>query len=555
MLRSGHLNSGATDLLIGSGTRLTFGLIDFSYGNGSGTIGQAFSNGTLEGAFSRGTTIAMSSGVANPTQFVLDDASEVTLAGVELSVVNQKVTKLAFHNESSLKLNILDGCLALAGQSMVHIENAKLVATITNAEWAPGQKPNVSGTINFLSINVNSGILAISPGCVAHIVTGRLKATDLTLNSLQTPIITGPLSVVSCEIAADDRLIITDQLGLTTAAGSRIEANNSLSVVSGASYLIGTAVIDAHFRDFGTADKSFSICEGSLHLPLQVSSGGVVTSPYTQSSGGVAMVADRDCFTIQASRLIAALPSGGVTNAKVQATVGITNGKILPGSSVEALWSASIDSFVISTVVPATLQKPKGDDNDARLFPVRVQAALSVAATARHAFSASPLKFSGGKISTNVAFPLDIVVTIPPGAGEYRDRDDVSKGGKGGGDEYSHSQEVWRDKFGFSTYHFYLMPRDYTFSCNIKLINEGSALNFGMSDMSTTDPFNEHEAWCTDGGGLNSIITALAGSLFGPLGAACGYIAVEKVEDLAKTHVPEMIRSRLGSQSFNTIIQ
>ena len=451
-LLDGHLNSDRADLLVSSGSQITFSSIDFRLESGSESAGggeaepgisfQRFGDGTLKGAFSSGTTLVLSSGTANPTSLVLDSGSEVTLGGLELSIEHKNVSKLAFHNESVLKLNVLDGQLALAGKSFVHIQNAQLSATFTNAEWQPGKRPNVTGEILLLSVNVSGGVIEAGSSSTLHIVTGRVKASNLTLNSLHDPIITGPISELSCEIASGDRVTISDDVSMTTGNGSRLSAVNSLQLAAGKSFLSGKMTIDVNFRDLGTRDGSFVVSDGKAHFPLQVSEGGVLTSPYKQAADGSFVVEARDRFNIEASRLTAKAKSG-----ELRATVKMSEGKVLPGQppSVDALWSGTFEDFVVNAVVPETLQRVPGHD-DARIFPVRMQARLDTGAGARRSFANQAIAFRSGKFVADVAFPLDIIIEVPQGGGEYKDRDDVSKGTEGGNDEYSHSQEVWRDK-------------------------------------------------------------------------------------------------------------
>ena len=308
--------------------------------------------------------------------------------------------------------------------------------------------------------------------------------------------------------------------------------------------------IDVNFRDLGTRDGSFVVSDGKAHFPLQVSEGGVLTSPYKQAADGSFVVEARDRFNIEASRLTAKAKSG-----ELRATVKMSEGKVLPGQppSVDALWSGTFEDFVVNAVVPETLQRVPGHD-DARIFPVRMQARLDTGAGARRSFANQAIAFRSGKFVADVAFPLDIIIEVPQGGGEYKDRDDVSKGTEGGNDEYSHSQEVGRDKALLSTYHFYLMPRTYKFSVKLSIKSDNNSLRLSVSDPHTDDPFSEHQAWCTDGGGLNKVFGALVGSVFGPLGAILGFGVVEKVEDQAKKQVPATIRTTLGQQSFTTIV-
>jgi hypothetical protein len=263
---------------------------------------------------------------------------------------------------------------------------------------------------------------------------------------------------------------------MTTGAGSEFKALDSLKLQTGKSYVAGRIVLDVFFDRFGTTDNAFAVTAGTAHFPLMVDDQGILTSPYTERSpNGQLVVQAGDRFKVEGKLSGSGNYAPGPRDQQpavsargdLRANLRITEGVISPGPSIDADFSGDFTSLAVDATFPSAVYKPQGDNHEERMYPVRMNARLSDEPGIKNSFSGARVSFKGGKMVADVQFPLNLKITVPEGAGEYKDKDDISKGGDG---RHSKSQEVWRDKFGdtplgaVATLHFHLMPR--TYSCN-----------------------------------------------------------------------------------------
>jgi hypothetical protein len=135
---------------------------------------------------------------------------------------------------------------------------------------------------------------------------------------------------------------------------------------------------------------------------------------------------------------------------------------------------------------------------------------------------------------------------VPPGHGEYKDKDHPENGTDGpGDDELKNAQEVVRDKYLMSVVHAYALPDSYPISITIDVAWDASGLVVTASRVHT----DKAPRWKKDGGDL-PLLGTLIGSIFAPgIGTIIGYDLGSKGESWLRVRLDSEIAKKISGYS------
>jgi hypothetical protein len=399
--------------------------------------------------------------------------------------------------------------------------------------WESGSRPDVTGTIDALDLQISSGEVDLNSASRVKLASGRITSEaapgipGLQINSLETPVITGPFKSVIFNIGEDSKFRLPGNMTMVTGAGGTLIANDATSALrieAGRNYPVGRFVASLPFKKLTNASQaSLAVTDGQITLPLE-----------NFRDGSIRNIPDR---MVELGGMLSVIaPGGSILGAPIRITEGVVD--IEPGIKqlFKGVWTADLLAgfgFDVDTsFVKGFDTDGDGQNNDdARLFPVHLRVTLNQPLSIRNV----PITFDGNTVTTSVDLKPQMSVQVKKGGGKYTDGDDPGKGTEGG-DGFADWQEVFRDKYGTSTVHLYVEPKTYAFTANMNFAFASKGLEVSISGIDTSESIS----WKKDGGDLAVIGAILGGAISfaltgNPLpGIVIGGIAGNSVEDRLK---------------------
>lgn len=528
-VRSGEISAGDLSFNLRDGSVLELNQIKFERDPAAGTAIIEGKYGGMSASVGRGSAIALSLGTANPSTLVLDDGSAVELYGLRYEIDDRRNTRLEVGNGSKIALNLFGGRLAFGPNSYVSLQSGQLNAKFSGV-WESGSRPDVSGIIETLDVQISSGELDLNNASRVRLSSGHIRAEaapgipGLAINSLHTPLITGQFKAVTFQIAEDSTFRLPGSMTMVTQASGSLtsnEVNSPLRLEAGHNYPLGRFILNLPFKKLSNASQaSLALTNGEITLPLE-----------NHRDGSIKNIPDR--FVEFSGTMNVIAPDGGMVSAPISVTEGVV--EIVPGlrQIFKGVWTADLlvgYGFDVDTPFIKDLDTDgDGELNaDARIFPLHLRVSLAEALRIRNV----PIVFDGNIVKTAVNLNPTLFVQIKKGGGEYKDGDDPNKGTQGG-DGFADWQEVFRDDYLTSTVHLYVEPKTYTFKSKLAIDFGSTGLEISLKEIAT----DESISWTKDGGDLGFVGAVLGGVISfcltgNPLpGIALGGILGNTVED------------------------
>jgi hypothetical protein len=243
-LHRGQLTNEGLDLRLGENSRIHFDNLAFRHSaNAGGDSSINATGGIITGKMTPGSNISFAGG-ARQTSFTADTGSTVTFDSMSMEISNQ-TSLLRVGAGSRLTLHLADGRLPLVGSNFVSIKNGILSATLRTGIWRQSPAPEVSGNIDLLICEINSGVFSMVPGTNLNLRGGTMRASDLQFNAASSPALTGRFTDVMFEVEDGTTMEIPGRFIAVCRSGTRLVANDPNAPFS---ITAGQATVAASFR-------------------------------------------------------------------------------------------------------------------------------------------------------------------------------------------------------------------------------------------------------------------------------------------------------------------
>ncbi len=378
------------------------------------------SNDGLELDFSSGATVSASGAFMS-----LDDRTGSEFTATSLAALG----------------DVAGGELALGRKGFLGISSGHVALSLQRAAWSSNGVPTAEGTLAG-SLAFRGGKLFLRPDSGAEVQGGTILPFSLHLDTSSNPPVTGTFPGLTLSFAPNSEVVIPGGLWLRLKDGSQIASTSTASpitVSTGSDFPFGAYSLDLVFDALmNSPNGTLTLRSGHASLPLSVTQVGQVSGQGIHGDG------------------VLKLSQSAATQ---DIALNFTNGTLQQAAPTSPQQGSFPITGTTSFATPQTTIIPghRTDKGDERFFPVTIVTAIK-----------DPFTFNGtitldGKIQASGY--TTVTLTVPPGGGEYIDRDHPERGTKGGNDPKDHCQEFWQDQFtqgiGHCTKHLYLTPRDY----------------------------------------------------------------------------------------------
>lgn len=259
----GFLDAGRISLNLGGSSELSFNNVVITRipGSVSSVISR---NGTLSASLGKGSQVALADSNVNPTEFTFNEG-RVNLNGLSIEANDAAPTSISVSQTSIINIQIFTGRVGIGPQGSVIVGQGGITAAVTG-EWKVGSRPELTGNISSLDINIIAGQLALTDADVITLQQGVIKSTKLKLNTNQSPAVSGPFELVSISGAENETISLLRGFRVRTSGPIRLTADdpaNPLTILVGKKYPIGRCRMALPFARLDTDNATI---KPELHL-------------------------------------------------------------------------------------------------------------------------------------------------------------------------------------------------------------------------------------------------------------------------------------------------
>jgi hypothetical protein len=508
-IENGTLSTSDFEINLSYGTTLDLANINFTHDSNESFV--EISGGTCDGKLVRNSYLTIRKKDAIPDDIRFDDNTEAHLLSFSIEInFETKKTLIGIGNGSRFEVAIYSAHIGFGEDGYIDLSGGYVELRINNAIWENGKKPDVSAEIFNLDVTVQSGKLKFNPTNNLFISSGRLKGTNLDLNSLETPVLTGKFNEFDLNISDGSKFGAQNGLILETGAVSNIKSSN-LELKPNVSYPVGDLHLNMSFKKFGSTDNyQLALTNGSFETDITNSEDGRMTGRGTVIQGDLKYDANFD-------------PSPGILTLRVKIDEGSFNYRKGEISEFNG-FIQGIGELKVSSDITTDGQNPQEPDNSRIKDPVFFPINLTLSINHKLTLDRTPITFNGVGVGMDLKFRFMAHVIFHEGQGEHNQRHNIGAGYNTGKGEIDKMQEIYVadvdliNPAGMCRLHAYIVPheRDFMFTLHIKSTTNNNQF-ITVDEIELLSPF-EMDVHAKKDGCSGSEIGALWGVIVGSVG-------------------------------------
>lgn len=533
---SGILNTKDVSLVLSPGSILQFQQVDLNKNGAVASIDAR--SGSLDALVGTGSSINLSTGVPNSSSIIFANNSKIDLQGFSLGIDDSRKTMFSVGGGSTLSAQVASGRIGVGSTGFLSLAGGTLNGNLVGTwDSAAEDGPQAILDISLLEVQVDGGVLDLNQDSHVKIVSGNLKAHDLTFRGSEFSGLVGTVPTLNLVIQEGSRLGIPGGLQVVTGSGvatlTAATPADPLVFSVGSNFPTGMVTLALPFTELRDSKlDTFLVRNGSIKLNIANRSNGSIDGK-DGSFQGTGVFSSKDL----------ALTAHFVVS---QLSVAKDPGKT---PVIQGTFTGSMDKVDIVYSSTPIYHTPGHDK--LRIYPVTVELKMLSDLT----LPASLLQFDATGFSLTslthgtVDIPLSAQLIVPTGCGEHQQPDDNNDFPDGcaqhGPDEDKQRQEVVTDTFEDFRAHIYVIAATYQATATLHVLANSSTISVALDSLHTDNPIG----WAKDGIDLNKllpIIGSIVGTVFAgpagtPLGIAAGLVAGGDLDNMVTARINAVI--------------
>ena len=458
-------------------------------------------NATLAAACDTGSVLRFAGSGNAGLELSPGARSRVELHGLHVTIDDQRGSRIEASQPSTLQAQSAGGVVSLGRLGFLKIGSGQVSVQAQHLVWASGAEPvaqgSLSGTADF-----NGGLVFLRPDSSVPIESGSANVS-LKIDTSSNPAVTGAFGAFRLNLRAGSDFTAPGGVSIHLNGPSTVVGENGaapISIAVGSDFPFGGYVLSVAFDAFkNVPNGTLTLRNGTMRIPLAVTQAGAVKGQGIEGTATMRLAQDATTMDVPMT----------ISNASLQQASPNAPGQV----SAPWVWN----NMTIPTVQTITVPGKPGSHDAERFFPVTFQTSIP------DPFNASgSISWNGSAWENQFSGNTSVLLRVPAGSGEYRNRDHPEQGATGN----VPFQEVWRDDFVevplpfgadiTCTKHLYVVGGDY----RVSGLLEGDQVN-GVMKLKMENPqvpsINTWDDGCGWGvGGVVAGITELGIQIAAP---------------------------------------